>query len=119
MKRIRSKIKRASITIVIIYIMINGFVWGLMKAYINSYNAINSEKLVMAQLTDKSGGKEVKILENRFFLPDKLDKDSNIYFAVRSIMPSRIRAVSEIFQRIGREAVQISLKQSQHNHDNY
>ena len=68
----KRKIKRASILAVIIYIMINGFVWGLMKAYINSYNSINRDKLVMAQITDKPDGKEIKILGGSFIIPENI-----------------------------------------------
>lgn len=86
----KRKIKRASILAVIIYIMINGFVWGLMKAYINSYNSINRDKLVMAQITDKPDGKEIKILGGSFIIPENNSDTQAVYTA----------NMSKIFRRL-------------------
>ena len=58
----KRKIKRASILAVFIYVMINGFVWGFMKAYLNSYNIISKDQLVMAEVNNNNSKTEIKIL---------------------------------------------------------
>ena len=106
----KTKIKRASILAFIIYIMINGFVWGLMKAYINSYNSINRDKLVMAQITDKPDGKEIKILGGSFIIPENNSDTQAVYTAAWSLMPDKIKAAAKLFMRIGQDTVQEALK---------
>lgn len=100
------KIKRASILIVITYIMINSLAWGLMKAYVNSYNAVNREKLVMAQVSDKPDGREVKILGKSFLLSQEEKQESEVLYAVKSVAPVKLKSISAIFKQIGLEIVQ-------------
>lgn len=104
------KIKRASILAVIIYIMINSFVWGLMKAYINSYNAVNHEKLVMAQICDSPDGKEISIMGSSFCINSEAEDSSCAQKAVKSLIPVKIRAAAVIFMQTGQEIVQEALK---------
>ena len=63
----KRKIKRASILAVFIYVMINGFVWGFMKAYLNSYNIISKDQLVMAEVNNNNSKTEIKILNKKFY----------------------------------------------------
>ncbi|MCM1225874.1 MAG: hypothetical protein NC320_00410 [Clostridium sp.] len=100
------KLKRASILAVIIYVMINLFVWGLMKAYINSHNAVNHDKLVMAEISDDKDGKRVSIMGNSFCVPEKEREKNGVDNALLSLLPSEIKAVSEIFRLSGQEIVQ-------------
>ena len=97
----KRKIKRASILAVIIYIMI---------AYINSYNSINRDKLVMAQITDKPDGKEIKILGGSFIIPENNSDTQAVYTAAWSLMPDKIKAAAKLFMRIGQDTVQEALK---------
>lgn len=104
------KTKRASILAVFIYIMINSFVWGLMKAYINSYNAVNHEQLVMAQISDSSEGKEISIMGNSFYISSERDERSNTAKTISSLIPVKIRIAEELFMQTGQEIVQEALK---------
>lgn len=104
------KVKRASILAVCIYIMINSFVWGLMKAYINSYNAVNHEKLVMAQICESPDGKEISIMGNRFHIPSEAGESSSISKALSSLISVKIRTAAAIFMQTGQEIVQEALK---------
>lgn len=98
------KLKRASILAIIIYIMINSFVWGLMKVYINSYNAVNREKLVMAQISDKPDGRKIEIMGQSFVLPEENKND--MYTILNFIAPAKIKSISEIFKLIEKNIVQ-------------
>lgn len=100
------KLKRASILAVIIYVMINFFVWGLMKAYINSHNAVNHDKLVMAEISDDKNGKRVSIMGNSFCVLEKEHEKNDVDNALLSLLPSEIKAVSGIFKMSGQEIVQ-------------
>lgn len=112
------KLKRVSILAVIIYIMINSFVWGLMKAYINSHNAISNEKLVMAQITDSPNGKKISVMGNSFYISSEKKEDNRLKNTLESFIPAKIKAASEIFKRTGRDIVREVLQCSQNFHDN-
>ncbi len=104
------KTKRAAILAVIMYIMINCLVWGFMKAYVNSYNAVNHEQLVMANISDKSDGKEIEILGNSFLI-SKIENDKNCKKdAFQSLIPFKFRAVAEIFMQSTQNIVQLLQK---------
>lgn len=104
------KTKRAAILAVCIYIMVNSFVWGLMKAYINSYNSVNHEKLAMAQINDSSDGKEISIMGNSFYIPSEADEKSSTAETISSLIPVKIRIAAAIFMQTGQEIVQEALK---------
>lgn len=97
------KIKRASIIAIIIYVMINSFVWGLMKAYINSHNAISHDKLAMAQVTDSPNGKKISVMGTCFYIPDKREDKSRVDCALQTLIPIKIRTASEIFRQTGQK----------------
>ncbi len=104
------KTKRASVLAVCIYIMVNSFVWGLMKAYINSYNAVNHEQLVMAQINDSSDGKEISIMGNSFYISSETTDKSTTAKTIGSLIPVKIRIAAAIFMQTGQEIVQEVLK---------
>lgn len=104
------KTKRASILAVCIYIMVNSFVWGLMKAYINSYNAVNHEQLVMAQISDSSDGKEISIMGNSFYISSETNDKGNTAKTICSLIPVKIRIAAALFMQTGQEIVQEALK---------
>lgn len=104
------KTKRAAILAVSIYIMINSFVWGLMKAYINSYNAVNHEQLAMAQISDSSDGKEISIMGKSFYISSETKETSSTARTISSLIPARIRLAAVLFMQTAQEIVQEVLK---------
>ncbi len=104
------KIKRVSILAVIAYVMINSFVWGLMKAYVNSYNAVNHEQLAMVSISDKPAGKEINVMGIKINAPQQNMRDEKISCALKTLVPLKIRAAAIIFMQTGQEIVQEALK---------
>lgn len=111
------RLKRAIMLSIIIYLLINGLAWGLMKAYINSYNAVNNEKLVMAKISDSREGVEISVMGNSICIPDKKNKADQKRSALNAVIPLKIRAAYDIFRQTGQIVVQELQKQNRH--DNY
>lgn len=100
------KRKRAAILAITAYAVINGLVWGLMKAYVSSYNALSREKLVMADISECSGGREITVMGNSFVIKTE-KKDGRI---AKAVLPVKVRAVSGIFAKISQKIVRDILK---------
>ena len=92
----KRKIKRASILAVFIYVMINGFVWGFMKAYLNSYNIISKDQLVMAEVNNNNSKTEIKILNKKFYFDKNKSLQNTAGFLLHIILPDKIKATAEI-----------------------
>ena len=88
----KRKIKRASILAVFIYVMINGFVWGFMKAYLNSYNIISKDQLVMAEVNNNNS----KILNKKFYFDKNKSLQNTAGFLLYIILPDKIKTTAEI-----------------------
>lgn len=95
----KRKIKRAAILTAFIYIMINGFVWGLMKAYLNTYNIINKNQLVMAKVTNEKSGTEIKILNKKFYLSKKQSMNNTAGIILYIVLPDKYKATAEIIMQ--------------------
>ena len=92
----KRKIKRASILAVFIYVMINGFVWGFMKAYLNSYNIISKDQLVMAEVNNNNSKTEIKILNKKFYFDKNKSLQNTAGFLLYIILPDKIKTTAEI-----------------------
>lgn len=89
--------KRRITLAVIIYIMINCFAWGIMKAYINSHNCVSRDKLVMAQISDTENGKKVSVIGGSITIPDEKHRENDVYSSIKTLIPLKIRVAEEIF----------------------
>ncbi len=90
------KIKRAAILAVFIYIMINGFIWGFMKAYLNSHNIISKDQLVMAEVKNKNSKTEIKILNKKFYFDNNRTFQNASGILLYIVLPDKIKATAEI-----------------------
>ncbi len=97
----KRKIRRAFILIFAFYIVINIFIFGLMKAYINTNNIVSRNQLVMASVTEKKDTIKIKVLSKSF----ELDKDNAMKSAaeacVYAIMPENARVCTDIILTFG------------------
>ncbi len=100
--------KRGVILGIIIYVMLNAFVWGIMKAYVGSHNSASREQLAMAQITDSEKGRNISIMGNSFEIPEDDKKENNALNALKTLVPVKIRAAEEIFENAVRKIFEIS-----------
>lgn len=98
----KRKIKRAAILAVFIYIMINGFIWGFMKAYLNSYNIISKNQLVMAEINNNSSKTEIKILNKKFYFDKNKSFQNAAGILLYIILPDKIKTTAEIVMQCER-----------------
>ncbi|MGN1481463.1 hypothetical protein [Porcipelethomonas sp.] len=98
----KKKIKRAAILAVFIYIMINGFVWGLMKAYLNSYNTVSKEQLVMAEVNNSKQKTEIKILNKKFYIDKNKTFQNTAGIILYILMPDKAKLSTEIVMQYER-----------------
>lgn len=96
----KRKIKRILILTAFIYIIINGFVWGFMKAYINSHNIVSNEQLAMATITKESGQTNIKILNKDFSINKKNKALNKIEIIIYILLPDKARTATEIIMQI-------------------
>lgn len=89
---------------VMLYVMLNCFAIGFMKVYMSSYNSVNREQLVMAQISDNENGKTVSIMGNSFTVSTK--KESPSKQAFRTLVPIKIRIAEEIVRQTVKNIVQ-------------
>lgn len=92
----KRKIRRAFILTLGIYIIINIFIFGLMKAYLNTNNIVSRNQIVMASVSQENENTEInvlgkKIIVNKNKASEKLT-ESLLYF----MMPYKLRACTEI-----------------------
>lgn len=92
----KRKLKRAAILAIFIYIMINGFVWGFMKAYLNSYNIISKDQLVMAEVKNSNSKTEIKILNKKFYLDNNKTFQNAAGVILYILLPDKIKTTAEI-----------------------
>lgn len=114
-EKMSRRLKRAIILLIVIYLLINGLAWGLMKAYINSYNAVNNEKLVMAEISNSQEGMEISVMGNSICIPDKKNKADQKRSALNAVIPLKIRAAYDIFKQTGQLVVQELQKKKQND----
>lgn len=92
----KRKIRRAFILIFAFYIVINIFIFGLMKAYINTNNIVSRNQLVMASVIEKEDTTKIKVLGKSF----EFDKDNAVKSAteacIYAIMPEKARVCTDI-----------------------
>ncbi|MBQ3566265.1 MAG: hypothetical protein IJA12_03720 [Oscillospiraceae bacterium] len=92
----KRKIRRASILIMSVYIFVNIFVFGLMKAYMNTNNIISKNRLVMASVTETENRTNIEILGKSFEIntQDNIKKFSQL--AVYALMNDKARVCTDI-----------------------
>lgn len=92
----KRKIRRAFILISAFYIVINVFIFGLMKAYINTNNIISRNQIVMASVSQNNTKTKINILGKDF----EFDKNDAVKSAaeacVYAIMPEKARVCTDI-----------------------
>ncbi len=92
----KKKIRRAFLLAFFIYIIINMFIFGLMRAYLNTNNIASRDKIAMASLSQNAEKTEIKILGKNFSI-NKKNKNENIAQAFLYILlPYNVRACTEI-----------------------
>ena len=102
LKKRRKVIKRATIFTIGIYIILNGFICGMLKAYLKSHNAVSKDQLVAAVYTENDNKADLKILDKNFVLDKGIVKDTKICMAAYTLMPDRTKAALEIILHMDR-----------------
>ncbi len=92
----KKKLKRAAILSVFIYIMINGFIWGFMKAYMNSHNIFSNEHLAMAEVQKSEDKTEIKILNKNFSIDKNKTAENTAGILLYILMPDKVRTSTEL-----------------------
>ncbi len=108
----KSKTKRAVILAVFIYIMINGLVYGLLKAYLNSHNAVSREQWKMASVTKKGHAAEITVLDSSFTIDLSNAVEGASAVCIYTVLPDKVRAAARVIMHCGR-FVQQELQTSQ------
>ncbi len=92
----RKKIRRAFMLAFFIYIIINIFIFGLMKAYLNTNNIVSRNQLVMASIEQNSQKTEIEILGKNFSINKNQKSEKVVETVLYLLMPDKIRACTEI-----------------------
>lgn len=98
----KSKTKRAVILAVCIYIMINGLVYGLLKAYLNSHNAVSREQWKMASVTKKGQAAEITVLDSSFTIDLSNAAEGASAVCIYTVLPDKVRAAARIIMHCGK-----------------
>lgn len=109
----KRKIRRASILILSVYIFVNVFVFGLMKAYMNTNNIISKDRLVMASVTETENMTNIKILGKSFQINTRDNAKNISQIAVYAIMSDKARACTDIILNLTSSAKEIILAKKQ------
>lgn len=92
----KRKIRRGFFLAFSIYFIINIFIFGLMKAYLNTSNMVKRDHLVMMEVSQNTEKTEIQVLGKNFVINknDNIEKiaETIIYF----VMPYKLRACTDI-----------------------
>ncbi len=105
----KRKIRRASILIMSVYIFVNIFVFGLMKAYMNTNNIISKNRLVMASVTATENITNVEILGKSFEINTQDNKKNISQLAVYALMNDKARVCTDIILNVTSSAKELIL----------
>lgn len=92
----KRKIRRAFLLAVCIYIIINMFIFGLMKAYLNTNNTASRNQIVMASVSQNTEKTEIEILGKNFSINKNQKAEKIAETVLYLFMPYKIRACTEI-----------------------
>ncbi|MGN0612565.1 MAG: hypothetical protein ACI4JB_01560 [Porcipelethomonas sp.] len=96
----KRKVRRAFFLAFSIYIVINIFIFGLMKAYLNTNNIVSREQLVMASVNKDENSTEINILGRKITINESAAKDTVTQAAAYILLPVKARTCAEIIIRL-------------------
>ncbi|MBQ8435748.1 MAG: hypothetical protein IJX24_07055 [Oscillospiraceae bacterium] len=92
----KRKVRRAFLLTAAIYIIINIFLFGLIKAYINTNNIVSRNHLVMASVSECNDITTIRILGKNF----EIDKNNNTGTIAKictyAVMSDKLRICTDI-----------------------
>ena len=92
----KRKTRRAFILFFAVYIIINVFVFGFMKAYVNTNNIISKNHLVMASITENQDKTNIKILGKSFAIDKKNTEKTISEVCIYTLMTDKIRICTDL-----------------------
>ncbi len=101
MKR-KSTLKRTVILALCIYVMINGLVYGLLKAYLNSHNAASREQWKMASASKNGQAAEITVLDSSFTIDLSAAGEGASAVCIYSLLPDKAKAAARLIMHCGR-----------------
>ncbi|MGN0621501.1 MAG: hypothetical protein ACI4I9_06510 [Porcipelethomonas sp.] len=107
--RKKSRKKRAVIHALMIYLMINGLVYGLLKVYLNSHNAVSREQWKMASVSKNGQAAEITVLDNSFTLDLSAAEEGIPAVCIYTVMTDKAKLAARFIMHFG-QAVQRELQ---------
>ncbi|MBE6844426.1 MAG: hypothetical protein E7508_01745 [Ruminococcus sp.] len=92
----KRKIRRAFILTAAIYVIINIFIFGLMRAYINTNNIISRNQLVMASVSENRDKKTINILGKNFEIDKSNTAGTLAKLCTYTVMSDKLRICTDI-----------------------
>ncbi len=92
----KKKIRRAFILIFAVYTIINIFIFGLMKAYVNTNNTVSKNQLVMASVFENPDTTSIEILGKSFEIPKENTEKTIAEICIYTLMTDKIRICTDL-----------------------
>lgn len=92
----KRKVRRAFILGFSVYAIINIFIFGFMKAYVNTNNIVSKNHIVMASVTENKENKSIEILGRNFEIPKEDSERTIAEICVYTLMTDKMRICTDL-----------------------
>jgi len=92
----KKKIRRCFILIFSVYIILNYFVFGFIKAYVNTNNTINKEQLAIAYINDEQNIRNIEVLGKNFIIDKNNNINEYLRIGIYTVMTDKMRISADI-----------------------
>jgi hypothetical protein len=95
------KNKKPLILAIAIYLLLNGLVWGCMKVYTESYNIMNSNKIVMADVKFNNNNAELTVLNKKLVMNTPvLPQDNPVFLGAYLFSSEKTKLLTDIIKLV-------------------
>lgn len=92
----KGKVRRAFLLTAAVYIILNIFLFGLIKAYINTNNTVSRNQLVMASVSETNDKTTIKLLGKNFEIDKNNNAETIAKICTYTVMSDKLRICTDI-----------------------